>query len=70
MAGHIPTREEDEKLLEWLRLRSRGAKTPDIGALYSTTENRVRVSTNRVVKADAALCGLGVLDAYWPGARA
>lgn len=59
---------EDETVLDWLRRRTAGETSVQIGADYGVTSERVRVVTNRVLKADIAESGEDVTGAYWVGA--
>jgi hypothetical protein len=58
-------RHEDERVLTWLRLRCDGLSSPEIGARYGVTGERVRTATQRVREADAAESGEDVEEAYW-----
>ena len=69
MARRIPTRKDDETLLDWLRLRSDGMGSTSIAGLYGVSNPRIRVATNRVVKDDVAHEGEQVLCHYWPDAQ-
>ena len=64
------SREDDELALDLLRMRcSTALPTPQIGAMFGITSERVRVITDRVRKADIAESGeANAADGYrWGG---
>lgn len=66
--GAIVTRSDDVRLLDWLRRRTAGETSDQIGARYGETSARVRVATNRVLEADLKLSGEDpgqVRASYW-----
>jgi hypothetical protein len=48
---HVCTREDDERLLDWLYLLDAGWSSPEIGRRYGVAATRVRAATNRVKNA-------------------
>ncbi len=52
MAFKIPTRADDEALLQWLQWRDEGFSCGQIGAHVGLPDNRIRTATNRVYEAD------------------
>lgn len=50
-------RQSDEKILEWVRLRSGGMSCRDIAARWDATEGYVRVATHEAMTDDIALSG-------------
>lgn len=67
-----PTREDDERLLEWLRLRSLGHSPRQIADALGTTRNAVLGATRRVLVRDIEQSGEpeGVVRAgYWSDAK-
>lgn len=61
-------RTDDERLLDWLDRRPRGASSADIARLYGVTSAKVRVATNRVREADSRESGEDTSGGYWGGA--
>jgi hypothetical protein len=55
----------DETLLDWIKQRTDGKPSSEIARDHGTTEERVRVATNRVLAADIKLCGPQVAKKYW-----
>lgn len=64
-----PTREVDELALEWVRLRSSGKTSAEVGAKYGVDQERVRVVTNRILNDDIKHSGFGVAAMYWKRTR-
>jgi hypothetical protein len=67
-----PTRQADELLLDWLRLRAEGKTSVEVAAIYGVTQERVRSATSRVVDEDIDHSGeteKAVLAGYWPRKR-
>lgn len=65
MSGRYPTREDDDLALALLRLRCAGLSSGTIAAAIGRTSASVRVTTDRIRKADAAESGEDVHGAYW-----
>ena len=65
MSGRYPTREDDELALGLLRLRCAGVSSGTIGAALGRTSASVRVTTDRIRRADAAESGEDVAGEYW-----
>ena len=65
MPTPTPTRQTDNKILEWIRLRTEGFSAAQVGEKYGVPEERVRVATNRVLDADIEHCCPDVAKAYW-----
>lgn len=61
-------RADDERLLDWLDRRTRGASSAGIARLYGVTSAKVRVATNRVREADSRESGEDTSGGYWGGA--
>lgn len=61
----IPTRADDERALEWIKLRVAGKTSGQIAKDYNAREEWVRVVTNRVLADDVKHCGSRVLSQYW-----
>ena len=64
----IPTRKDDERLLEWLDMRHAGFSSGEVGRLHNVTDSRVRVATQRVLEHDLLWSGepeADVMGAYW-----
>ena len=57
MAQTIPTRAEDERLLDALRLRREGVPPREIAYLHMTTRDAILGATRRVLVADLAQSG-------------
>ena len=65
MSGRYPTREDDELALWMLRQRCAGMSSVGIGAALGRTSESIRVTTDRIRRADAAEIGEDVHGAYW-----
>lgn len=65
MSGRYPTREDDELALVMLRRRCAGISSTAIAAAIGRTGTSVRVTTDRIRRADAAESGEDVSGAYW-----
>ena len=52
MASNVTTRADDERLLNLLAARARGATTPYLARATGFTDSRIRTATNRVRTAD------------------
>lgn len=65
MSGRYPTREDDELALVMLRRRCAGMSSTAIGDALGRTGASVRVTTDRIRRADAAESGEDVSGAYW-----
>lgn len=65
MSGRYPTREDDELALVMLRRRCAGMSSGQIGKALGRTSASVRVTTDRIRKADATESGEDVTQAYW-----
>ena len=50
-----PTRQDDDRLLKFLELRTVGIASPSIGERFGVTGGYVRTATNKVVKDDAEI---------------
>ena len=65
MSGRYPTRLDDELALWMLRQRCAGMSSGRIGAALGRTSESIRVTTDRIRRADAAESGEDVHGAYW-----
>ena len=68
MAQTIPTRADDERLLDALRLRTEGVAPREIAVLHKTTRDAVMGATRRVLVADLEQSGAPestVRAGYW-----
>lgn len=68
------TRERDEMVLDWIRLRVLGMPLREISRLHypNNSAESINVMTNSVVNDDLALSGEAedaVLAAYWPSGK-
>lgn len=59
------TRESDDRLLIWLRMRCRGVSIGKIAAQYGVSRALVHTQTDAVRQADIEQCGEKVRAAYW-----
>lgn len=55
MPSRIPTRQDDEQLIDWLARRAAGVSSYKIARDEGIEANKVRTATNRVKTADLAV---------------
>lgn len=60
----IPSRQDDEMLLAWLRLRGEGLSSAQVAMIYGVTPERVRTATQRVSIHDIVMDGARAARAY------
>lgn len=63
--GHRATRESDERLLIWLRMRCNGISIGKIAAQYRVSRALVYEQTSGVMNHDIEHCGKKVAKHYW-----
>lgn len=60
-----PTRDADERLLQFLKWRVEGYSTVQIAKANDLSSGWVRVATNRIRNADEAHVGRNISEGYW-----
>ena len=66
MSEHsAPTRENDERVIAWVRDRAAGKSPKQIAKAYRTFPEAVLVATDRVRDEDTAMSGEDITGFYW-----